>query len=95
METLEDLKAIIAGKPEDGLATYIDDNGDYCRMDKYGDYQYYNGVKWIESGCVDGLHSLSDIERIIELMEWQIEANKNYQSTVSYTHLTLPTICSV
>ncbi len=82
METLEDLKAIIAGKPEDGLAAYVDDEGDYCRMSEYGDYQYYNGSKWVESGSIDGLRSLSDIERIIELMEWQDAFGKKYKQIV-------------
>ena len=65
-ETLEELKAIISNKPDDN-ATHIDSEGDYCRMSEYGDYQYYNGTKWVESGFIDGIRSLSDIEEIIKL----------------------------
>ena len=76
METLDDLKAIIAGAP--GGKTHV------CIEGK--EISYWNDD---DCDCLaisgDGVHlsgfsSLSDIERIIELMEWQIEANKNYQS---------------
>lgn len=75
MESLEDLKAIIAGKPdgkthtltESGVVTYWNDYDSAC-LAISGD-----------SVILSGMRSLSDIERIIELMEWQIEANKNYQ----------------
>lgn len=67
-ETLEELKSIISNKPDD-KATHIDSEGDCCRVSEHGDYQYYNGTKWVESGWMDGIRSLSDIEEIIELRE--------------------------
>lgn len=68
METLEDLKAIITGKPSDGLATHIDEDGDYVKSGELVD-SYFNGHKWVDMNNSICTRSLSDIERIIELME--------------------------
>lgn len=83
METLEELKEIIAGKPE-GATDYSN------RFNRLLFYKYSFLLGWFfwDGSCYIPLancpsnrtRSLSDIERIIELMEWQIEANKNYQS---------------
>ena len=85
-ESLEDLKAIIENKPEKASIIDIEDGVvDYLYVDEGAD----NGqkIKNCANGCdgaieySDGnIRSLSDIEEIIELREWQIEANKNYQS---------------
>ena len=68
MENLEELKAIIAGKPED--ATHIDDINTYWKVVSEFDYYFYSGSQWDDSEPLEnGTRSLSDIERIIELME--------------------------
>ncbi len=77
METLEELKAIIAGKPEgaefydSGNVEYIKFNG---RIPMFHDARGWHMFKW---PCK--LRSLSDIERIIELME----LNKSMHSAVA------------
>lgn len=71
METLEELKEIIAGKPE--AASHIDVDGDYVKFidDEMHHYSFVLGFDgWnsdYETPCE--LRSLSDIERIIDLME--------------------------
>ena len=79
METLEDLKVIIANKPSDGLATHIDENEAYVRSDNLCD-SYFDGEGWI---YVDNLtfttRSLSDIELIIELHN-ELDAFKSLSS---------------
>lgn len=78
VETLEDLKAIIAGKPEG--ASHIDDIATYWKVVSEFDYYFYNGSQWDDSEPLEnGTRSLSDIERIIELME----LNQNMHTTVA------------
>lgn len=94
-ETLEELKVIIDGAPDDGMAdeffmyqgvaNYIDnhENGHqfkiWCEDDQ----------EWVFSELIDGWQyirgrrSLSDIKRIIELMENQKKAYKAYESLES------------
>ncbi|ANY29616.1 hypothetical protein BOX08_gp51 [Pseudoalteromonas phage BS5] len=79
METLEELKAIIAGKPEG--ATLYDgeyfkfENDEYHRWSVIFDIQDWNID--LEPSCK--VRSLSDIERIIYLME----LNQNMHTTVA------------
>ena len=79
METLEDLKAIIAGKPDgadeffiyQGAVNYINNHENGHQFKIWCD----DGCEWVFSElvddwqCIRGRRSLSDIERIIELME--------------------------
>lgn len=66
METLEELKAIIAGKPEGAISIFGDTYLD-------ADSRFYASGCWFgSSGYIEikqPTRSLSDIERIIELME--------------------------
>jgi hypothetical protein len=77
METLEELKAIIAGKPE-GASQIAKSAGQsrYLKHNKRRDFIYYDGKTFcsfpVGSGYLKtckSIRSLSDIERIIELME--------------------------
>ncbi len=85
METLEELKAIIAGKPDS--ATHVDIPAvvmgegwgyDYLRVIDFENYDWWNNneSKWdcIDKEDIIGMRYLPDIERIIELMEWQQNA---------------------
>lgn len=87
METLDELKAIIAGKPDGATIVDIEVDGfiDYLYVDKgAGDGEKIKSCSNGGDGAIEysngNVRALSDIERIIELMEWQVEANKNYQS---------------
>lgn len=66
METLKELKAIIAGKPEGAISifgdTYLDADNRF-----YADGCWFGSSGYIE--IKQPTRSLSDIERIIELME--------------------------
>lgn len=80
-ETLEELKAIRDDAP-DG-ATHFDDNSVYYMYEKadsiavWREYTKRNSTFVLSQCiCMFGLRSLSDIERLIELMEWQNCANK-------------------
>jgi hypothetical protein len=89
MESLEELKAIIAGK-QDGDMFYCD--GQYLdhRLDvrsKHTKYAingttYYFNYQQPVSVMMNKLRLLSDIERIIELMEWQSAFSKKYKHIV-------------
>lgn len=80
METLEELKAIRDNAPED--ATHFDEDGDYIKIS--GNYLYcYNGITWFEIDFCGSLRSLSDINRIIELME-AVEALPDKINTERY-----------
>lgn len=72
METLEELKAIIDGKPERNTATefaVIFGKVEYYRPTKLSGWYYFDVCKWIPIDRPDfATRSLSDIERIIELM---------------------------
>ena len=81
METLEELKAIIAGKP-DGATHITQHRCVYLYKKCDGSFFWWDGDGWFNLDKPVCLRSLSDIERIIELMEWQVEANKNYQSMI-------------
>lgn len=86
-ENLEELKSIIAGK-QDGDMFYCE--GQYLdhRLDVRSEHTkytiegvtYYFNYQQPVSVMMNKLRLISDIERIVELMEWKIEANKNYQS---------------
>lgn len=76
METLEELKAIIAGKPEGATIIDIEADGniDYLYFDEDGENgEMLKSCATKEDAAIaftDGnIRSLSDIERIIELME--------------------------
>lgn len=71
-ESLEELKAIIDNAPEG--ATHIDEDGDYCK----GESHYFSSgsKRWDNMDFPVAMRSLSDIKRIIELMEWQESAFK-------------------
>lgn len=74
-ESLEELKVIIDNAPEG--ATHYDEDDDYVKFidDEMYHYSFVQGYGWSSdyvSPCE--LRSLSDIERIIELMEWQQSA---------------------
>ena len=62
---IEELKAIVAGKPEG--ATHVSDNGVYYFMNYSIAMNYWvRGEEWVESGGVHHLtRSLSDIEKLI------------------------------
>jgi hypothetical protein len=67
-ESLEKLKAIIDNAPEG--ATHLDDINTYWKVISEFDYYFHNGSQWDDSEPLEnGTRSLSDIERIIELME--------------------------
>ena len=74
METLEELKAIIANAPTDATHACIE-NGTHYQFKVVGlNAEIYTGDGWLcYSGCalpdLCGVRLISDIERIIELME--------------------------
>ena len=81
METLEELKAIIAGKPEGSthVERIISRGTVYFlkRVNRHGVYTYdlYSNDhgSYVDGGDISGeIRSLSDIERIIELMEYSM-----------------------
>lgn len=78
METLEQLKAIISGKPIDGKATHIEGDGTYISEGVNVDEAMIGG-NWCDIRRLTCTRSLSDIERIIELME----LNQNMHTTVA------------
>ena len=95
METLEQLKAIVENEPEG--ATHIEilasSNIYYLkRVNQYGVYGYkfysVDHDSYIDVGTVSGeLRSLSDIKRIIELLEWQekaFEAHSNIDLDINW-----------
>ena len=68
MDTLQNLKEIIKHKPEG--ATHISDNGVFYKLDGYTPLTWWvRGKEWVDSGVYHITRSLSDIERIITLME--------------------------
>ena len=68
MDTLQNLKEIIKHKPEG--ATHISDNGVFYKLDGYTPLTWWvRGKEWVDSGVHHITRSLSDIERIITLME--------------------------
>lgn len=74
METLDELKAIRDNAPE-GAILY---DGEYFKFEG-DDYHRWASICDIQDWYVDlepscDIRSLSDIERIIELMEWQQNA---------------------
>ena len=67
-ESLEELKAIIDNAPKG--ATHLDDINTYWKVISEFDYYFHNGNQWDDSEPLEnGIRSLSDIKRIIELME--------------------------
>ena len=44
---------------------------------------------------ISGANSLASTEELEQIRTWLKTIKEQYQDTVSYTHLTLPTICSV
>ena len=75
-ESLEELKSIRDGTPVG--AKFITVNG--CYSDGV---HYYDGFSWLEHKFFIAMRSLSDINRIIELEEWKIEANLNHQNMLN------------
>lgn len=71
METLEDLKAIIAGKPEGAQSVMMVCNPIYTKLENRFWYAACKGQDWLQvtDKQIGNIRSLSDIERIIELME--------------------------
>lgn len=78
IESLEELKAIDRNQPKDGTAQIYD--GEYWKQTKNLVFYVWSNVtgeyKWVPDAPKDlyNLRSLSDIKRIIELMEWQQSA---------------------
>ena len=80
-ESLEDLKAIIDNAPQGAThydVHYYRYSGDEVQSAPSKRFEW----EFVSDGSaeLELTRSLSDIERIVELMEWQVEANKNYQS---------------
>lgn len=80
METLEELKAIIAGKPEGATHYSVSEQAYYkfkceCWMWCDKGKSLFSFMQDDDEVC-NYLRSLSDIERIIELMETNREAKK-------------------
>lgn len=78
-ETLEELKAIIAGKPEGAKSISEHANAYVKRHD--GNFYWWDGSGWQKLHCHIGTRSLSDIERIIELMEINSETQRQRASS--------------
>lgn len=80
MENLEELKTIVGNAPFENIGEdiFINALGNYVLFYE-DDYFVRDGDKWVKCcgylPCY-GLRSLSDIERIIELMETNREAKK-------------------
>jgi hypothetical protein len=93
METLEQLKTIRDNAP-DG-ATHIYDVDTYWKVVSELDYYFYNGSHWdVSEPLKNATRSLSDIERIIELMEQSSKGEytkqecKHPMTTASYDYVT-------
>lgn len=82
METLEQLKEIESNQPEDRTAQIYD--GEYWKQTENLVFYVWSNVRgfyeWVPDAPKDlySLRSLSDIERIIELMEGQKKAYQAY-----------------
>ena len=66
-ETLEELKAIVENAPDGAEGVSENTNAYVKRSD--GNFYWWDGVRWEKLHCHIGARSLSDIKRIIELME--------------------------
>ena len=71
METLEELKAIIEGKPNNAQSVMMVCNPIYAKLENGFWYAACKGQDWLQvtDKQIGNMRSLSDIERIIELME--------------------------
>ena len=72
METLEELKAIIAGKPDNTATEFTLRFGrcKYYKFSRHGCWYYYEGNNWVPLEKPQlATRALSDIKQIIELME--------------------------
>lgn len=91
MEILEDLKAIVKNAPD--CATHYDSKNYFTFVSEFDDGLYYSHWrKWVnnkqsmvvcQSRGINNIRSLSDIKRIIELMEWKENILKRCKSLIN------------